>query len=169
MKTLQQYTIRINYKPSSKLKFANALSCLYICFSLNANGVENSCSLLMIQNKNEGFPAGTSEATKAMVLNHKGEFSNVHGTIHYKSAKNSTAVYLPVSQQVDTILWYHQDLRQTCARYFYEFLNIRCWWFFMSDDIKEVLQQFEICKRFVMTAKPPKSVILVTVKEPLSS
>lgn len=57
-----------------------------------------------MKNNNIVFPSGTLEVEKAMVLKHKKEFANLHGTLHQKSAANSTTAYLPVSQLVDTII-----------------------------------------------------------------
>lgn len=57
-----------------------------------------------MRNKDEGFPSGTSEATKAMLLKHKEEFTNFHVNLQCKLAVNNTALYVPVSQRLDIIL-----------------------------------------------------------------
>ena len=169
METLQRYPIRIEYKPGTELKFADALSRLYIRRSVGTDDVDPDWPLLVMRNKNEAFPADTTDATKAMVLKHEDEFANVHGTLHRKLTEGNTAAYVPVSQRVDTILRYHRDLGHTRARNLYEFLKVRCWWSSMRADIEEVLRQCEICEKFASTHAPPKSVIPVTVKEPFST
>lgn len=91
METLQWSPIRIKYKPSIKIKFADALSHLYIRRNISTYIVDLDWPLLTIRNKEEGFPAGTTEATKVIVLKQEEEFVNMFGTLHLKNANNNTA------------------------------------------------------------------------------
>lgn len=59
----------IKYNLGTKIKFADALSCLCIRLSVSANGVDPELPLLVMRDKDEGFLADTTKATKAMVLN----------------------------------------------------------------------------------------------------
>lgn len=103
----------IEYKSGSELKFAEALSRLYCCRAVGEDSVDPDWPMLVMRNKDAGFLAGTSEATRAKVLNHKDKFSNAHDTLHRKLADGNTSAYLPTSQRVNTILSYHRDLGHT--------------------------------------------------------
>lgn len=95
------------------------------------------------------------------------KFTNIHSTPHRKLANINTATFVPISQRVDTTLQYHRDLGHTRGQNLYGFLKVRCWWSSMRTNIEEVLQKCKICEKFSSTHAPPKSVIPVTVKEPV--
>lgn len=92
-----------------------------------------------MRKKDKGFYDNTSEATKTIVLKHKEDFMNVHGIFHQKLAINNTAASDSVSFQVDTILWYHWDIKHILTRNLYKLIKGRCWWSFMTANINEVL------------------------------
>lgn len=54
METLQRHSIRIEYKPSTKLKIADTLSRLYICRSVSTDSFDPYWSLHVMSNKEKG-------------------------------------------------------------------------------------------------------------------
>lgn len=109
-----------------EIKFANSLSKLYIRLSISTNTVDPEWPFIVMQNKDEGFPADTTKATNAMVLKNKYYFINLIDTLHCKLADNSTAIYIPILKQVGTIICYHTDLCHTQAFNLYKFLKVNC-------------------------------------------
>ena len=68
MELIQRYPMQIEYKPGEELKVANVLSCLYLRQTRGVAGLDPGWPLLVMCNKNKGFPKGSTEPTQTMVL-----------------------------------------------------------------------------------------------------
>lgn len=107
METLQRYPIYIEQKSRTELKFSDSLLRLVIRRSIHTNKFDPEWPILIMHNKEKGFPLDITEATKAMMIKNKDNFVNIFGSLHLKLANNNTAARVQVLQQVDTILRYY--------------------------------------------------------------
>lgn len=92
---------------------ADALSWLYVRSTTGSNQIEPGWPLLIMQNLEEGYPAGTSLSTHDTMAKNKYLFQNVHGTLHQTKSDGQIFHYIPTSQRMDTILKYHHNLGNT--------------------------------------------------------
>ena len=113
MRILGRYNVNIEYKPGQELLTADALSRLYVRSTTGSDQLDPDWPLLIMQNLEEGYPAGTSPLTQDTVAKNRHLFRNVHRTLHWVKTDGQTVPYIPTSQRVDTILRYHRDLGHT--------------------------------------------------------
>ncbi|KAJ9066822.1 hypothetical protein DSO57_1005785 [Entomophthora muscae] len=156
----------IQYKPGPELAIADALLCLYVRATRGENGLSPDWPLLVLRTKDKGFPPDTTNITKKTVIKSKHLFAEVYGTLHRKMSNGTTIPYIPTHQQVVTIIQYHRDLGHTKSSNLYKFLKHKVWWSTLYCDVQEVLDQYEVCKKFAKSKAPPKSVLPICAQLP---
>ena len=68
--------------------------------------------------------------------------------LHCILPEGGSVPYVPTSQQVDTMVRWHQDLGHMQSQNLLEILKSKCWWPHMKKDIQEILQQCKACKQY---------------------
>ena len=86
----------------------DALSQFYIHNIQGEKGLDPDWPLIIMQNKDKGFPVGTMDVTCNTVIKNKHLFTDIYGTLHRKLPDGTTVPYIPTHQRIDTTLRYHR-------------------------------------------------------------
>ena len=73
--------------------------------------------------KNDNYPPEISVKTLKKLVKNKSNFVVNQGTVFHKTENGPQAVFIPVSQRVETVLRYHRDMGHTRSRNLHQFLQ----------------------------------------------
>ena len=83
------------------------------------------------------YPTDDSNKTAEKLVKNKSKFKVDQGTVCFNKENKLLAAFIPVSQRVETVLRYQQNLGQTHSRNLYLFLQNKAWWPGMLKDIQD--------------------------------
>jgi hypothetical protein len=86
---LSRFNINIQYKPGKELVTTDALSQLYVCAAHRTTGLDPDWPLLIMQNKDKGYPVGTNSITQETVAKNEHLFVDLYGTLNRKLSNGS--------------------------------------------------------------------------------
>lgn len=114
MSTLEELNLEIEYKPGIKLLQADALSCLCVPKEGHPEKFDPNWPLLYNFNYAQNIlPEGTNHTTLLKVIHNKKHFKTKQKVVHHILPSGKLVLYIPVSQQADTVLRHHKDLGHT--------------------------------------------------------
>ena len=108
---------------------------------------------------NDIYPTNVSNKTLDKLVKNKSKFKVDQVTICFKTEDRLLVAFIPMSQQVETVLRYHHNLGHKRLRNLYLFMQDKAWWPGMIKDIQDILKHCEMCKKHALTPLPSKSVV----------
>ena len=115
--------------------------------------------MLYAHNEKGTYPTYISPKTLEKSVEERDNFKVDNGNVVHRDVTNQWVLYIPVSQRVETILRIHRDMGHTQPKNLTSYMKDKMWWSTMNKDIKEVLDQCEVCNKFNISKSPPKLVI----------
>ena len=145
MKLIVNFDFRLTYRPGRELLHANALSRIYVQEIQSDGSIDPDWPMYYALLKNNIYPTDVSNKTLEKLVNNKSKFKVDLGTVCFKTEDGLLAAFIPVSQQVETVLRYHRNLGHTRSRNLYLFMQDKAWWPGMLKDIHYTLKHCETC------------------------